>query len=445
MEEYIRKLLEQVRFQKAHKAIEDEIRSHIEDQTEAYILDGMDKETAEKRAVRGMGDPVEAGISLDSVHRPQIAWDLVIAAFVVAFIGIGLTIIFANNYGFYGSHSMWYINKKIKNTVIGAGLMIILYLIDYTTVAKYSKFIGLILMAVSIVYGIDCYRFWYDVQYNGPTLQRFCGIPICNFLYLASRLNRLKALMIPLYAGILYKHKGQKNNGFIMALIWIIVAGSTGFYDEFGMGDCMLTGIMLVQLTLAIKKEWIKVKKIPALISVWFAFMLFLTCYIRNYTDIVHITYADIVSDGTLTRRLLGSARMLGHASKRVPVTIDNILTVVSLLMGIIVALVVIVAVVAVIVIGLMAVSKTRNQLGNVMGIGCVMWLTLNTIRAVLVGFGVLPDYWCFAFLPFISGETDIIVSYIMLGILLSIYKYKDAYAEHVDIKIRKESKELEV
>ncbi len=57
MEEYIRKLLEQVRFQKAHKAIQEEIVSHIEDQieAEANIADGMDPATAEQKAVEDMG------------------------------------------------------------------------------------------------------------------------------------------------------------------------------------------------------------------------------------------------------------------------------------------------------------------------------------------------------------------------------------------------------
>ena len=50
MEEYIKILLEQIRFEKAHKAIGDEIRAHIEDQAEANISEGMDKETAEKKA-----------------------------------------------------------------------------------------------------------------------------------------------------------------------------------------------------------------------------------------------------------------------------------------------------------------------------------------------------------------------------------------------------------
>ena len=88
MEEYIKKLLEQVRFRKAHKGIEDEIRSHIEDQIEDNMSEGMDKETAEKRAVEDMGNPVDVGIELDKVHSPKIAWSVVIATLTVAVFGM---------------------------------------------------------------------------------------------------------------------------------------------------------------------------------------------------------------------------------------------------------------------------------------------------------------------------------------------------------------------
>ena len=66
MEEYIKKLLEQVRFKKAHKGIEDELRAHIEDQIEDNMASGMNREAAEKAAVADMGDPVEVGISMDA-------------------------------------------------------------------------------------------------------------------------------------------------------------------------------------------------------------------------------------------------------------------------------------------------------------------------------------------------------------------------------------------
>ena len=137
MEEYIKKLLEQVRFEKAHKAISDEIRAHIEDQAEAHISEGMDKETAEKRAVEDMGDPVETGIALDKVHRPQVAWSVVVATLVVAVLGIVLRV-FMERTGYFLHYEHF-----IKATIIGIILMLLLYFIDYTTVAKYSKVVRL--------------------------------------------------------------------------------------------------------------------------------------------------------------------------------------------------------------------------------------------------------------------------------------------------------------
>ncbi|MBE5829886.1 MAG: hypothetical protein E7305_10560 [Butyrivibrio sp.] len=88
MEEYIKKLLEQVRFKKAHKSIEGEIRSHIEEQINDNISAGMDRADAEKAAVEDMGDPVEVGISMDGVHRPQIAWNVVALAVIIGIMSI---------------------------------------------------------------------------------------------------------------------------------------------------------------------------------------------------------------------------------------------------------------------------------------------------------------------------------------------------------------------
>lgn len=48
----------------------------MEDQIRDNLSCGMDRKTAEQEAVRDMGDPVEAGIMLDKVHRPGIAWQM---------------------------------------------------------------------------------------------------------------------------------------------------------------------------------------------------------------------------------------------------------------------------------------------------------------------------------------------------------------------------------
>ena len=93
MEDYIKTLLEQVRCQKAHPAIERELRGHIEEQAMANMESGMQKEEAMRQAIRDMGDPVKAGVDLDRIHRPQMAWDVVGVMFLIALASIFIHIV----------------------------------------------------------------------------------------------------------------------------------------------------------------------------------------------------------------------------------------------------------------------------------------------------------------------------------------------------------------
>ena len=61
MDEYLKTLLEQIRCKKARPYVKKEFQDHIEDQIEANMQAGMDREQAEREAVRDMGDPVETG------------------------------------------------------------------------------------------------------------------------------------------------------------------------------------------------------------------------------------------------------------------------------------------------------------------------------------------------------------------------------------------------
>ena len=101
-----------------------------------------------------------------------------------------------------------------------------------------------------------------------------------------------------------------------------------------------------------------------------------------------------------------------------------------------------VIAVAGLIVLGIIASYKSKNQLGQVMGSGCMMWLALYAVVNICVGFGILSPYFG-SFFPFLSYNR-LIASYAFLGIILSIYKYKNAYPAHVDIGILKKKKELD-
>ena len=433
MEEYIKKLLEQIRFQKAHKAIEDEIRLHIEDQIKENISGGMDKETAEKKAVEDMGDPVDAGIALDKVHRPQVAVGVIVIALVSTVIGTIVNVLLSN---IYTSYDIWNPNRMllrgselyIYNAILGIIVMLILYFIDYTTVARYSVVAAIAVLIATVVGNI-----------YGWT-------------------GSLAFLMIPLFAGILYKYREQKYRALTYSLLWIIATGVIASRQEMRIRAVIIVICMLVELTFAIKNEWLKVPKIPVLVSVWVLFTVFPVGLIwflyKNrlmslYQCNVIRTWFIPDNDMEKSRGIIKGMSIIGSgiisyegggftSTESTSNCVRNmyggeyVLTDMMARWGLLAALVAVTVVSGLIVYGFVTVSKTKNQLGLVMGSGCMMWLTINAIYNAGVGVGLLKINNQ-SFFPFLSAR-QLVASYAILGIILSIYKYKNAYSKHVDI-----------
>ena len=128
MDEYLKLLLEQIRCTKARPYIKQELQDHMEDQIAENMKAGMDHEQAEKEAVRDMGDPVETGISLDSIHRPQAAWKLL---GMIIFISIAGVLIHAGISGKASENAAAGSDRYVFHVMIGLAVMMILYLLDW--------------------------------------------------------------------------------------------------------------------------------------------------------------------------------------------------------------------------------------------------------------------------------------------------------------------------
>ena len=460
MEEYIKLLLEQVRFQKAHKTIAEEIRSHIEDQIEANLSEGMDRDTAEKQAVEDMGDPVEAGIALDKVHRPKLAWGVVLAAIGVGLIGTMIQFFLAND------TTMQYFSVQMTSrsvnplngytflarTVVGIGIMLSVYLLDYTVISKYSNVIATVFVMVFLITYLPLKLYWFvktagtgvDLgYYEYPKLLRFLG-EMGHLL----RSNMGMLLLVPLYAGIIYKYRGQSYKALFKALSWMILPFIFSFSR--GVYYAAILGSMLLQLSIAIKKEWIKVRKTPVLICMWSAYVLLIILNIRagiaeSGDESLYMSWNRSIKYIIDSMYLFGGGMYKGWGNVHIPASsfVPNpdesfVLTYISTTWGVAAGGAVFMIVIGLIVCGLVAISKCKNQLGYVMGMGCIMWLAANAIINIWGSFGMLPLNCAYTtFLPFISSSSMSLHAYVALGILLSIYKYKDAYSKHVDISIR--------
>ena len=181
MEEYLNKLLLQVRCKKARPYIEDEIRGHIESQIEDNIASGMEQDEAERNAVKDMGDPISAGISLDKIHGPQIAWRLLIAVGILSVLGILIQVSYRNSIINFvseisdGTEYWGSLREYIASVIVGIILMLAIYFIDYTTIAKYSKLIGVVIIVVgasALIWGKTINGANYYISFLNSDLER---------------------------------------------------------------------------------------------------------------------------------------------------------------------------------------------------------------------------------------------------------------------------------
>ena len=208
MDEYLEKLLSQIRSKKARPFIEEEIRGHIEDQIAENLKNGMSPDEARAAAVRDMGDPVQAGISLDTVHKPQIAWGLLAFVALISGIGIFLQMEISRQLGDNTSYMDG--TQYVFFVMTGIVLMSIVQYVDYTRIAAYAKWIGAALLLVggyAVLFGSMANGSLYYITIGSYHISS----PFLGFIY------------VPLYGAILYQYYGQGYRGLLKSLIWMLL------------------------------------------------------------------------------------------------------------------------------------------------------------------------------------------------------------------------------
>lgn len=88
VDEFLNKVCKNVKYKGAHASISEELQNHIQDRIYDLIDQGFDEETAIKKAVEAMGDPVEIGKRLNKLHRPYVGWFLSMVNTLIMLVGI---------------------------------------------------------------------------------------------------------------------------------------------------------------------------------------------------------------------------------------------------------------------------------------------------------------------------------------------------------------------
>ena len=151
IERYLETAGAQVRWRRVRPALERELRTHLEEQTEAYLAEGMTEDAAEAEAVRQMGDAETVGLALDAVHRPKKQTAILLFAGLAIVLGmylrtewIGSSLAFA-----------------LASGVLACGALFGGYYLDYRRLSRYAWYI----YGAVFVLGAICV---YQTTFMGP-------------------------------------------------------------------------------------------------------------------------------------------------------------------------------------------------------------------------------------------------------------------------------------
>lgn len=437
-EKYMETLLAQIREKRAAGVVRKEVENHIEDQKETYIMEGLTETEAEEKAVSDMGDPVETGLSLDKVHRPRPAWDMLAAIAVLCIVGVVL------QYALYSrgdGKEAYFFRKQCFYALIGFLVLCGVYLTDYTRIAKYSKLICtgiLIVMAVAMGSIIELSHLRM-VELHGSMrwIQIFnvCSVSIELVFY----------LYVPLCGAVLYSYRNGKKKDLWKVLLYIAAPVCLAVLSSVPLA-LNLTVILLIMFSVAVVKGWYGVPKKKTVLCVWgaalciplFLLAMYGTPYqyqrvqawldsssfkdTRGYTDyIIH----NVISGSQLVGQ--NTSQPLDGYLPEMPT--DYLLTSLIGYYGVSAAAALILFVL-ILGVKLLRISiRQKNQLGMMMGLGCSLVFVIQSVEYILVNLGLLPA--TSRYFPLISyGGSGMLQTCILLGILLSVYRYQDVVSE---------------
>lgn len=368
--EYLETVLEQIRFEKAKRMISDELENHIHDQKEAQFVMKAD-----------MGNEI---YSFD-------------------------------------------VNRQVLYVGVGLAVMIAFCFFDYTRIGLFAKagasiLILLLLLSLAV----------------GPQIKGKSGFITFGTMYVS--LHLLSYLYIPFYGGILYSYKNQGNCGFVKSILWMIIPIFLCLrLPDLSLASALLM-IMLIQIVYVMSKGWFEQSKKRIIltasliagcpIAMILYFLFFGAEYQRDRILALFTSSHEYNYTMNTVRVLLRGSSMAGKSADGVgsilpDVASNYILTYVFSYYGILAA-VILLFVLGFFIFKVFKISlRQKNQLGLVIGIGCSMIFSVQIIMYVMVNFTIIPT--TSVFLPLFSyGGTGTIVSYALIGILLSIYRYEN-------------------
>ena len=407
MNEFIKRLTEQMRCVKAREGVAREVSDHILDQAAAFEETGMEHDQAVEMAVHEMGDPVEFGVSLDRIHRPQMNWKLILVTFVLTMAGLFVM------YSIYGMSTI--VSRQCVFAAAGMAVILAVNFIDYSVIGRFGSLAYILLTALFFICGMTLR------QVNG----RIPALAVLVYLY------------VPVFAGILYRLRGGSYGavGIGMALVFLTSCLAARFGSSVIIGLNIFL-ILLATLLLAVRKGMFRIRQRGAVFVIAVLGMLpvlvparglgFMEGGFRKERILAFLHRRGYIY--TAIDTILGSSHFVGKGNETFYALSDygsnlvllRLMHEYGLIAGIVLLLLFVVFAVGVIKI----VQSQKNQLGMLVSASCFLVFAANCLEGILVNLGLLP--MTTVSIPFVTfGGSVALVYSVLIGLILSVHRYE--------------------
>ncbi|MCC3376084.1 FtsW/RodA/SpoVE family cell cycle protein [Cohnella sp. REN36] len=421
---FLDRVCAQVRAKELHPEIRREMLSHLEELTEERAARGdKSEEEALAEALLQMGDPVQVGKQLHTVHQPKPEWSVI--ALVAGMIVIGLVSLFAVRQSFDGQFDL---GRKLTFGFAGVAAMVGLYFADYRKLLRYSW--PLYILTVLLLFIV----FHQDYVMNGAKQWLNVG-PLKVNVYAVS-----PYLLIIGAAGILLQKKPASRTAKEKALavakeIFFLILLPAYFYTmspAFGYLTVYGAGLAVLLFVLGRKRMLLSGGLGFALLLSYFLFYRPHSVYFWERLEGFVNPWAHANDSGYMTLRSLDAVRSggmwgqgFGISSPKLPYFFSDFIypyLVYSLgwVFGIAVAAVALLFIVRTVRMGVRL--KDRYGKGLVVGLAAVLGVQLawNLLMCV----GLLPSLSMS--LPVMNWNANTVVELAAVGLMLGAYRRKD-------------------
>lgn len=427
-QEYMELLSRQIRCRRAVPLVTKELEAHIDEQKEYFMKEGISEQEAERMAVGEMGDPVEVGIEMDRIHRPRMNWRLIFFVGLISAASLG---------------AWYYLNVRMaEGTFTDQAFRLFIRYLSYTA-AGFLAMIGI------------CYvdYTWFAVRAK-RIMFAYCGILAWLVIFFdpmsevfeegcADAMWLITFLFIPLYCGVIYSYRGTGVLGIVKGTAWMLPIVFSLIVCGNKLELLMFVPVLALVLSYAVYIGTFRVSAKKALAAIWgVTAVLFIGLLLSEgfggykasatpseYRDFMSQSQ-DTVREAVLSSRAVGRAAEHTGASAKAselasifPAEDGFTLMYLAVCFGTFAAAAAVLMIAALLLRLISLALKQKNRLGRLTGLGCGLVLTVHMFVYVLENTGlIIPEQM---YCPFTVGSREVIVTYVLLGVMLSIYRYQ--------------------